>query len=45
MAADEALIDEDVRAQVTAPSNSKSDRTSRISHMMSFLHSLHIIVS
>jgi hypothetical protein len=45
MAAGKAFIDEDVCAQVTAPSNSKSGRTSRISRMMSVLYNLRIIVS
>ena len=45
MAAGKAFIDEDVCAQVTAPSNNKSGKTSRISRMMSFLYNLRIIVS
>ena len=45
MAAGKAFIDEDVCAQVTAPSNSKSGRTSRTSRMMSVLYNLRIIVS
>jgi hypothetical protein len=37
MAAGEAFIDEDVCAQLTAPSNSTNGRTSSVSRMIGFL--------